>query len=186
MRLFPAICRLLPAAGLLLLCGCEEPRKMERPKPPTPAMRQAQLEYCRSNLRQLGIACRQYAMDHQGYLPAGDDENPLQPLLDQSYCSEYVHRCPLSHGHPGRVDYVYLGSGGRLIPEDADLPLAFDRPGNHDGTLMLLFQDGSVREIKTEEYYEVPDIVKILKLNGEKKRQILSRMQLYIYDETLF
>ena len=106
----------------------------------------ARLILCSNNLKMIGLAVRQYAMDH-------DDQYPpeVQALRTLDYLTDpKVYRCPASSKRPKTgssffTNYVYIGAG--LMDGGSagyDLPIAMDAPRNHDRYITVLFNDGHV------------------------------------------
>ena len=108
---------------------------------------------CSSNLKQIGLACKAYAVnDKDGLLPS--DFTVLVP----DYISDFnVWRCPSSASEhkvaANRAefanilfqDYVYFGAGFKDSDFGSESPLACDRSENHSGKFInILFGDGHV------------------------------------------
>jgi prepilin-type processing-associated H-X9-DG protein len=110
---------------------------------------------CASNLKQIGLALKQYSMDHKDKFPAKDGAAGLEELRKQDYLPvPKIYVCPSSNTEPAKpgqplteknVSYIYLGGFDEMVP--ADTPLAFDKPGNHTKYVNVLFADGHVTGI---------------------------------------
>jgi len=103
---------------------------------------------CESNLRQIGVACREYAAKHNGHFPSmwielnlvGEDANWAQLL-----------RCPSTRHEVGVWAQVDLWSDYRLCPgrstnDPPDAILAIEPLGNHGSAgANVLFIDGETQ-----------------------------------------
>ena len=120
---------------------------------------------CTSNLKQIGLSLKQYAMDYEGYFPDKDGWSGLDKLRKIGYLTDYgVYRCPSTSVRKDNsgplckenVSYVYLG--GFNDTEEVNIPLALDIPSNHTGHyeepsnmnyyINILFLDGRVKNYK--------------------------------------
>lgn len=122
---------------------------------------------CTSNLKQIGLALKQYTMDYEGNFPHKYGWNGLDMLRALDYlaaCEPY--RCPstsASRDNSGalckeNVSYVYLGGLSECNfseKEQATIPLAFDIPSNHTR---------HYREPSNRNYY-----INVLFMNGHVK-----------------
>lgn len=107
---------------------------------------------CSSTLKSIGLTLKQYAMDNNDYFPDKNGYAGLKQLVDNGYLSDpQFFQCPSCDVYKDSA-YVYLG-GSMEASSDANAPhniiLAFDMPGNHDGYINVLFQDGHVEGVKT-------------------------------------
>ena len=98
----------------------------------TAARGRARVQVCRSNLKQIGLACAMYADAHKGKLPAEMKE--LKPYLGP----ERQLQCPVTH-----VPYRLLQPGKRF-GKPANGVLARDATPHPDGKTCVLFMDGHV------------------------------------------
>ena len=107
---------------------------------------------CTSNLKQIGLSLKQYAMDYSDFFPPGNNAKGLDILRETDYLTDYgVYSCPNSTTKKGtsgpitdlNCDYIYLG--GSKESEAPNTPLAFDKPGNHSNYINVLYLDGHVR-----------------------------------------
>ncbi len=109
---------------------------------------------CQQNMRFLGTALRQYAVDHNGFYPQGPD---WYKSLDWEYLKrQNVFICParLAVGKPSEaeVDYVYA-PGKVTIHAGEKYPLLWDRKAFHErGGRNVLFADGRVTWMVEDEF----------------------------------
>ena len=110
---------------------------------------------CASNLKQMGLALQQYAMDYAGYFPQANGAVGLELLRKNDYLTDYaVFACPSTKKGNGKdnqplteenVDYVYIcGSNTKSDPKQ---PLMYDKANNHGYYGNVLFADGTVEGI---------------------------------------
>ncbi len=108
---------------------------------------------CVANLKQIGLAMKQYAQDNKDWFPNKDGAEGFEILRREGYCIEHqVYICPMtgkrySSGKNDRltediVSYVYRS--GLKEGNDPDIPLAWDKPENHQNYGSVLFMDGHV------------------------------------------
>lgn len=109
---------------------------------------------CQGNLRILGTALRQYALDHDGAYPRGEG---WHRKLDYEHLRGLgAFTCPgrlaIGKSSEAEVDYVY--NPGRVsIHSGHDYPLLWDRNAAHDRLgRNVLFADGSVRWLEEDEF----------------------------------
>ncbi len=110
---------------------------------------------CASNLKQIGLALQQYAMDYAGYFPQANGAVGLELLRKNDYLTDYaVFACPSTKKGKGKdnqplteenVDYVYIG--GSNTKSDPKQPLMYDKANNHGYYGNVLFVDGPVEGI---------------------------------------
>lgn len=109
----------------------------------------AQQTACMSNLKQIGVALRVYAVDNDNRLPPADSwRQALKPYLE----AEDLYICPSS-----RKQYVFneaLGSQNiEAISNPMEVPMAWDAPkedrtGPHMGEFNVSWVDGHVSAIE--------------------------------------
>lgn len=126
--------------------------------PAARAKRSAWAAVCASNLKQIGLACHMYAMDHDGRFP-----DTLAELSDK-YVELQCFFCPGDHGgHTGKYvnDLDSAAASYILVPglspsDDPDTVLAYDKSvWNHGGTgKNVCFVDGRVRFIEVDRIVE--------------------------------
>ncbi len=114
---------------------------------------------CINNLKQLGVALMMYINDNDGRFP-----DPGIAGLNRIYKEGYIQspqvfvcqsskNIPAVKGHsltPRNVSYIYLGSYAPItkIKYPSSTPIMFDKPGNHNNYINVLFVDGHVQRIK--------------------------------------
>ena len=89
---------------------------------------------CASNLKQMGLAMKQYAMDNKDNFPAGDNTAGFNELIKKEYLSDRkVYVCPSTSTVPALGDltetnssYIYLG--GFKEGDNQDIPLVLTSP----------------------------------------------------------
>jgi len=110
--------------------------------------------HCASNLKQIGLALAQYAMDNKDQFPPVNGAAGLEYLRREKYCTDHrIYTCPSSKTRNTKPEdpltentlgYVYAGAG--LSLNDApDSPIAWDKPSNHKNYGNILFVDGHVQ-----------------------------------------
>ena len=106
---------------------------------------------CASNLKQIGLAMKQYAMDHKDYFPKADNCAGFNELIKNDYLTDgNVYKCPSSkilkaNGQLTEANSSYIYFGGFKEFGNANTPLVFEKPGNHKGYVNILFMDGHVK-----------------------------------------
>lgn len=127
---------------------------------------------CTSNLKQIGLSLKQYAMDYDDWFPDKSGPVGFEKLRSNDYLTDYrVYRCPSCKAPRGEgkqklnnkiVDYVYRS--GLRDNDDFDkskTPLAWDRPTNHEDFGNVLFLDGHVKGFKGADWMAQAGIKKI-------------------------
>ena len=100
---------------------------------------------CQSNLKQIGLLCREYAAEHDGRFPSTWVE--LNLVKDDANLVR-LFRCPSTHHEIGIWTQVDLWSDYRLLPgrttnNSPDRILALESLGNHGSIgANVLFVDG--------------------------------------------
>ena len=105
---------------------------------------------CNSNLKRIGMAVLTYGVEFDGRFPP--DFATLRDLeyLDlEDLTEEKLLRCP---SRPAAGTYLYLlrgwqGSGNYPKTANPDLPIAMERPGNHEGFINILYAGGYVETL---------------------------------------
>ena len=112
---------------------------------------------CISNLKQIGLGLKQYALDYNDFFPAEDNSKGLDKLRETEYLTDYgCYVCPgsgMARGLSGPItedscSYIYFGG---FKERDGDyIPLAFDKPGNHADYVNVLYLDGHAKKYSIE------------------------------------
>jgi prepilin-type processing-associated H-X9-DG protein len=111
---------------------------------------------CASNLKQIGLALKQYSMDYDDQFPPFDGAKGLELLRRENYLTDYkIYTCPSNaEANPGKdneplkeenVDYVFRGGLNESLP--GDTPIAWDKDLNHKNYGNVLYLDGHVTGI---------------------------------------
>ena len=113
---------------------------------------------CGSNLRQIGLAIKQYAQDHGGAFPPSftelypdylDDAKPFSCLHKPSRWEDIQRTGTVS---AESTSYIYVS--GLRATDLSGCVLAFGRPGNHADHVYTLFLDGHVESHMGERYLD--------------------------------
>lgn len=103
---------------------------------------------CRSNMKQIGLACLIYALDHKDVLPPN-----LAVLGEKGYIKKEgfpkLIKCFAS-----KEEYVYIGAGKstRKVKNPSRTIIAYDRKPVHDNGRNVLFGDGHCEWMPEEEF----------------------------------
>ena len=103
---------------------------------------------CASNLKSIGLALKQYAMDFNDIFPDGKGDVGLEQLRSNDYLTDNkIYACPSTRdtGNVGSSvvsSYVYLA--GMSEADSADSSIILDKSGNHRKFGNALFLDGHV------------------------------------------
>jgi prepilin-type processing-associated H-X9-DG protein len=130
---------------------------------------------CTNNLKQIGLAVRMYSNVNDEKFPALDGAAGLEQLRSEGFL-EYppVFVCPTTSdtkaqkGQPlteETVSYVYFG--GFNESDSVDIPIAFDKPGNHENYVNILFIDGHVKGYAGKSFDSCVGVVKYLLKNNK-------------------
>ena len=145
-----------------------------------------------SNLKQIGLGIKQYAIDHSDKFPEKSGAEGLEALRAENYLSDpkiFVNpnssRKPLQQGvalSEAGVSYVYIG--GLTEADSPDLPLAFDKPGDSKGLVNVLFIDGHVQGFQMHASSASEFATAVIELHGKNlpedvKRAFLEKVLLY-------
>ena len=117
------------------------------------AREQARRISCASNLKQIGLALKLYARNYDDMLPPSGVAG-LNILVKKDYLADpNVYVCPSSenvtaeYGSPlteKNCSYVFIGDINEA-EYPADMPIAYDKDGNHRNYVNFLFLDGHVK-----------------------------------------
>jgi prepilin-type N-terminal cleavage/methylation domain-containing protein/prepilin-type processing-associated H-X9-DG protein len=107
---------------------------------------------CASNLKQLGLALKQYAMDYGDKFPNSPGATGLEFIRKNGYCEDpKIYVCPTTTdeaaptGDTLTTTYVsYAMVGGMTESNPADSAIMADAGGNHENFGNMLFLDGHV------------------------------------------
>lgn len=125
---------------------------------------------CTSNLKQIGLSLKQYAMDYEDCFPDKDGWDGLDKLRAMDYLTDYgVYRCLSTSARKDNsgalckenISYIYFGGFNENDFNEtvkANIPLAFDIPSNHTDHfekpsnrnyyINVLFMNGHVNNYK--------------------------------------
>ena len=131
---------------------------------------------CTSNLKQIGLSLKQYAMDYNDSFPEKANAAGLEQLRANDYLTDYgVYTCPSTTTiagtgteplTPNNCDYIYLSGfmeGSSYKNNLPDIPIAFDVPSDHRNYINILFQDGHVQGFSTGgQLHNATDVVNFL------------------------
>jgi prepilin-type processing-associated H-X9-DG protein len=119
-----------------------------------------------SNLRQIGLAAMMYANDNKGRFP--DDMAALQAHVPDLVPQVFVNPATGTAVPPPlegaalkewlneRADYVYAGKGKKATdPSTSQTVLAYERPGTVRERINILFADGHVESMPTQQAMQV-------------------------------
>ncbi len=121
---------------------------------------------CTSNLKQIGLSLKQYAMDYSDCFPEKPGPSGLEELRLNDYLTDYgVYTCPSTTTPAGEgteplddtnCDYTLApgmmeGSSNQF--GNADSALSSDRIVNHTDFGNILFQDGHVQGFAGKQWY---------------------------------
>ena len=136
---------------------------------------------CMSNLKQIGLALKQYAMDHKDNFPAADNAAGLNELIKNDYLREpAIYSCPsgsrpIGQGELQEVNSAYIYLGGSMETMNPRIPLAFDKPGNHNGYVNVLFLDGRVNGM-VYKYATCEQLIRFLQQKNNYKPEVFEQL----------
>ena len=111
---------------------------------------------CASNLKQIGLALQQYAHENGGHYPPGEGAKGLELLRCNDYMADMkMYVCASNHVGKSnatttpltedKLDYAYRG--GLQAKTKPPVPLAWDKPGNHEDFFNVLYTNGEVKAL---------------------------------------
>ena len=137
---------------------------------------------CTSNLKQIGLAMKQYAMDHKDKFPQADNCAGFNELIKNDYLTDgKVYVCPSSSipqakGQLAEANSSYIYFGGFKEFGNADTPLVFEKPGNHKGYVNILFLDGHVKGHIIPNYRTCVQLINYLQVNHKYDTKLFKRL----------
>jgi len=139
---------------------------------------------CTNNLKQIGLAIRMYSNEHNEMYPTMDGAAGLDQLRSAGFLEHPpVFVCPTTSDTPAKagtplteetVSYVYFGGFNESDP--VNIPIAFDKPGNHDNYVNILFLDGHVKGYAGKSFNSCLDVVKFLLKNNKYTKATAKRL----------
>lgn len=115
---------------------------------------------CANNLKQIGLALREYAVDNDDFFPPYDGAAGLELLRKNDYLVDYgIYICPSSNLKPPKpgmpltedtVSYVYKGGQSERVTT----PVAWDKDGNHKDYGNIVYTDGHVDSARGANWQE--------------------------------
>jgi prepilin-type processing-associated H-X9-DG protein len=149
---------------------------------------------CSSNLKQIGLSLKMYAMDHKDKYPAGNNAVGLGRLVSEGYSTDLsVYICPNSKTikaldkeadssitaitrelKEANSSYIYIGDF--VEGDGADIPVAFDKFGNQKGFINILFQDGHVTGMPSN-IKSCKKLIAHLAKSSKFKPEVLKKLQ---------
>jgi len=148
--------------------------------------RKARQISCMSNLKQIGLAMKMYAMDHKDKYPAGNNAIGLNHLIKEDYLVDMrIYICP--NAAKGKIpniitkklnekncSYIYFGD---FIEGDGyNIPVAFDKFSNNKGLINILYQDGHVQSMR-HKFKNCKNLIAHLARTNKYKPAILKKLQ---------
>ena len=107
---------------------------------------------CASNLKQIGLALKQYSMDNDQHFPPYDGAAGLELLRSNDYLNDSkLYICPFTTTTPAasgmpltEATCSFEYRGGLTEDDSVDSWIAHDKPKNHKDYGNILFVDGHV------------------------------------------
>jgi prepilin-type processing-associated H-X9-DG protein len=138
---------------------------------------------CMSNLKQIGLALKMYAMDHEDDFPAGNNVSGLNDLVKEDYLTDMaVYACPNTKTVKAagkelkeeNSSYIYIG--GFKEGDGPDIPMVFDKLDSGRGYVNVLYQDGHVAAVKGN-FSTSLALINHLAKSSQYKPEILKKLQ---------
>jgi prepilin-type N-terminal cleavage/methylation domain-containing protein/prepilin-type processing-associated H-X9-DG protein len=117
---------------------------------------------CASNLKQIGLALKQYSMDYGDYFPNAANADGFEILRKNNYLTDYkIYTCPSAtvtacSGTEAlastNISYVFASTMQETMP--ADSGISMDVTGTHTKFGNILFLDGHVSGVTGPEWYK--------------------------------
>ena len=115
---------------------------------------------CRSNIKQIQLALKQYSADYSGNFPPANGAAGLEYLRKCDYLADYaVYTCPSTRTAKGKgkqpltediVDYVYVGGLNEKSVQNT--PILYDKSGNHQDFGNVGTVDGAAKGIAGKDW----------------------------------
>lgn len=145
----------------------------------TPTSREkALLVNCASNLKQIGIAFKEYASENDGRFSDKNTVSVFELLRETKLDDSKLYTCPASKtvqsAFPGakltdrNISFIYIGEHGEK--DGPDVPIAMDKLGNHNDFVNVLFADGHVEGISGK-FNSYSEIIKMLTERAVKRNK---------------
>jgi prepilin-type processing-associated H-X9-DG protein len=141
---------------------------------------------CMSNLKQIGLAMKMYAMDHKDKYPTGNNATGLNKLVKEDYLTDLsVYVCPNSKTvkaaakgskelKEANSSYIYIGDF--VEGDGARVPVAFDKLDSKKRIINILYQDGHVGALPNR-FRNCKELIKYLARTSSLKPAILKKLQ---------
>jgi prepilin-type processing-associated H-X9-DG protein len=125
----------------------------------------------------MAVGMMMYANDNKGNFPSGDNIKGIQKIIKPYFRKQKkILLCPDDKKSKiGQIDnlqeknssYIYLDIEKNMnkIRRPSYTILIFDKPGNHKGSINVLYMDGHVAKIKTDNNYSCEAILRTLYKN---------------------
>lgn len=116
---------------------------------------------CASNLKQIGLALKQYSMDFDDKMPGESNAGGLEILRSENYLTDYkIYTCPSTTVSAGispaalvAANISYAFKGGMIESDAPDSGVAIDANANHTKYGNILFMDGHVTGYASSTWY---------------------------------
>ncbi len=124
-----------------------------------------------SNLKQIGLAIRQYAIDYIDHFPNQPGADGFRTLIEQGFLPDYIlYISPMDQTtskpkngqfSESNTSYAYVGAGFKEgdFPEPGKIPLAFEKPWFDKGYMNILYMDGHVQSFEKMKFKTCVDVV---------------------------
>ena len=136
-------------------------------------------DVCVNNLKQIGTAMIMYANDDKDKnLPLGDNIEGFRKIV-ASYLGKHseILVCPdnrkreagdVNNLTEDNSSYIYLDIESSIdkVRRPSQTVIVFDKPGNHNGFVNVLYLDGHVMKINTNKNYSCEAILKVIYKNN--------------------
>jgi len=138
---------------------------------------------CMSNLKQIGLAMKQYAMDHADKYPTGNNTVGLNKLIKENYLTDLsVYVCPNSKTvkaaaknlQEANSSYIYIGDF--VEGDGADIPVALDKLDSKKRIINIMYQDGHVGAVPNR-FANCRELISYLAKTSKFKPAVLKKLQ---------